>query len=160
MRTTTISPPTNISFLITTCMRWVSRRGGCYINLFLCLASYVFFSFPPSLSWYVYSSIFFVCAAVALCYHPHQVRSSVKTTTTTATTTTTKTTNFSRAPQHRRPLDTERLRRFAPNSAYCTGDLLVLVHTPYYRTNVVRGTSWYQPERRTSWCQPEIPVPA
>ena len=151
MRTTTISPPTNISFLITTCMRWVSRRGGCYINLFLCLASYVFFSFPPSLSWYVYSSIFFVCAAVALCYHPHQVRSSVKTTTTTATTTT-KTTNFSRAPQHRRPLDTERLRRFAPNSAYCTCDHLVLLRTLYSRAYIVRGTS--------SWYQPEIPVPA
>ena len=34
---------------------------------------------------------------------------------------------------------------------YCTGDHLVLVHTPYYRTYIVRGTRWYPPE---------IPVPA
>ena len=49
---------------------------------------------------------------------------------------------FSQAPEHRRKLDTERLRRFAPNSAFCTGDPLVLLHTLYSRTYIVRATTW------------------
>ena len=110
-----------------------------------------------------WQSLIFLCSSISLritiCHCSHQVRSNVKTTTKTTTIIITTITPppptiFSRAPEHRRPLDTERFRRFAPNSAYeyWTADTLVLLHTLYSRTYTVRGTS--------SWYQPEIPVPA
>ena len=53
----------------------------------------------------------------------------------------------------------QRVRTHSYINTYCTGDPLVPLHTLYYRTYIVHGTSWYQPES-TSWYQPEISVPA
>ena len=50
------------------------------------------------------------------------------------------TNTFLTASEHRRSLDTERLCCFSPHSAYCTGDLLLFLHTPYSRTYIVPGT--------------------
>ena len=53
----------------------------------------------------------------------------------------------------------QRVRTDSYIRTYCTGDLLAPLRTLYSRSDIVYGTSWYQPES-TSWYQPEIPVPA
>ena len=116
-------------------MRWVRREGG---FLRLCGSRHLLIVSPST-----YFSTY---------QRKENNNNNNNNTTTTTTTTTNNNINNKYVYAPRYAIRTsQRVRTPSYIHTYCTGDHLVLLHTLYSRTYVVRGTSWYQHE---------IPVPS